>query len=80
LSTAFHLLEQRREQRITSPLDLTILDKCPVGMGGASAVAGGYVWNQVLSRSSLAVVCCKVIIFRVNEDSTYLLLLIEPSS
>jgi NADH dehydrogenase FAD-containing subunit len=48
LSTAFHLLEQRQERKITPPLKLTILDKHPVGMGGTLAVAGGYV--LVLAR------------------------------
>jgi len=37
LSTAFHLLEKK------SNVHVTILDKAPVGKGGASSVAGGYV-------------------------------------
>ncbi len=36
LSTAYHLLEQA-----TNSLHVTIWDKEPVGVGGASAVAGG---------------------------------------
>lgn len=36
LSTAWHLLESSN-----NPLKITIYDKCKVGAGGASAVAGG---------------------------------------
>lgn len=36
LSTAWHLLELS-----SNPLQVTIYDKCAVGKGGASAVAGG---------------------------------------
>ncbi|CAB9508041.1 oxidoreductase [Seminavis robusta] len=43
LSTAFHLLERHQEQRLFTPLAITILDKDSVGTGGASAVAGGLV-------------------------------------
>ena len=39
LSTAYHLLELR-QPRI--PLNITIYDRCKVGEGGASAVAGGW--------------------------------------
>ena len=38
LSTAYHLFELR--QHLT-PLNITIYDRCQVGEGGASAVAGG---------------------------------------
>lgn len=37
LSTAFHLLQKRKS------VEITILDKAPVGTAGASSVAGGYV-------------------------------------
>lgn len=43
LSTAYHLLEQRSERNMGSPLEIDILDQEEVGMGGASAVAGGLV-------------------------------------
>lgn len=53
MSTAYHLLDRHRKQRQQenqqqssprpSPLHVTIFDTKPVGTGGASAVAGGYV-------------------------------------
>ena len=39
LSAAFHLLEKKIN------VEITILDKAPVGKAGASSVAGGYVLN-----------------------------------
>jgi len=54
LSTAFHLLELATSSKGMS-LDITILDKEPhAGIGGASAVAGGYV----LYYTPLFVVLC----------------------
>ena len=48
LSTAFHLIDK------TGPGSLvSIYDKAPVGMGGASSVAGGYVLEQLLLSFSL---------------------------
>jgi hypothetical protein len=41
LSTAHHLLEKTKLDQ--GALRVTIFDKAPVGMGGASSVAGGYV-------------------------------------
>ena len=38
LSMAYHLLELRQHR---APLNITIYDRCKVGEGGASAVAGG---------------------------------------
>ena len=49
LSTAFHLLEQanidlRQEQTTRGSMKITIFDKANgAGLGGASAMAGGYV-------------------------------------
>jgi FAD dependent oxidoreductase len=79
LSTAFHLLQQRQERKITSPLELTILDKCQVGMGGASTVAGGYVLVLTRKRSTYGDVFL-LFLFESLMISTYLLLLIEPRS
>jgi glycine/D-amino acid oxidase-like deaminating enzyme len=39
LSTAYHLLRKTQPHS----LDLSIFDTHPVGTGGASAIAGGYV-------------------------------------
>ena len=48
LSTAFHMLELAHERNLQSPLDITVLDRHQVGLGGASAVAGGYVCPPVV--------------------------------
>jgi hypothetical protein len=41
LSTAYHLLEKIHERNDQHSVELTVLDTHNVGMGGASAVAGG---------------------------------------
>jgi glycine/D-amino acid oxidase-like deaminating enzyme len=50
MSTAYHLLDlhrkkqyQQHQQSHCPSLHVTIFDRQPVGTGGASAVAGGYV-------------------------------------
>jgi flavin-dependent dehydrogenase len=56
LSLSYHLLQ------LPTQWDLTIVDTHPVGTGGASAIAGGYVHFDFI--------CCKV-----HDATIYLLLL-----
>lgn len=55
LSTAYHLLEN------SSGIDITVFDVAEVGCGGASAVAGGYVFTLVhwsaCKRQGLYTIC-----------------------
>ena len=76
LSMAYHLLSLLQQQQQPSRFDITIYDTAhEIGTGGASAVAGGYVVILCISSCVYAI----PVLWVVNDDSIYLLLLIGMS-
>ena len=70
LSTAYHLLDK------APYIDITIFDKKPPGLGGASSVAGGYVSSFcICSMRLLAVKDVSIICYSswslAHDDKTY---------
>ena len=75
LSMAYHLLSLQ-QQHPSPRFDITIYDTAhEIGTGGASAVAGGYVVILCISSCVYAI----PVLWVVNDDSIYLLLLIGMS-